>query len=97
MNLTFIYKKPIVLSLLKIVTLKFTINILTILTKLQGFFFQKTVFSLTWSLFHDSKTTHFGVILLHKKLILYSFSKMIIKNVILKTCFKNLFKKTDQK
>ena len=31
-NLPFTYKNPIILSLLKIVTLKFTINILTILT-----------------------------------------------------------------
>ena len=32
MNLPFIYKNTIILNLLKIVTLKFTMNILTILT-----------------------------------------------------------------
>ena len=32
MNLPFIYRNPIILSLLKIVTLKFTMNIVTILT-----------------------------------------------------------------
>ena len=42
------------------------------------FFFRKTLFSRTWSFFHDWKTTNLGAIFFHKKIILYFFSKMII-------------------
>ena len=56
MNLPFIYKNPIILNLLKIVTLKFTMNILTILTyslKLdiigKQIFITKTFFNLTFN------------------------------------------------
>ena len=46
--------------------------------KLDGFFFQKTFFSRAWSFFRDWKTTNLGVIFLHKKLVLYFSSKVII-------------------
>ena len=46
--------------------------------KLDGLFFRKTIFSRTWSFFHDRKTFILGVIFFHKKLILYFFSKVII-------------------
>ena len=41
-NLPFIYENPIILDLLKIVTIKFTIYILTIL--ISTFFYKKTIF-----------------------------------------------------
>ena len=42
MNVPFIYENPIILDLLKIVTIKFTIYILT--TLICMFFYKKTVF-----------------------------------------------------
>ena len=66
--------------------------------KLEEFFFQKNFFSRTWSFFHDSKTTNLGVIFFHKKLVLYFFQGWLFNfNIILKTCFKNLFRKTVKK
>ena len=48
--------------------------------KLDGFFFffRKTFFSRIYSFFHDWKTTFWGAIFFHKKLILYFFSKVLI-------------------
>ena len=51
---------------------------------------------MTWSFRQDCKATHLGAIFLHKKV--YLFQKGLFDlNAILKTCFKNLFKKTEKK
>ena len=53
----------------------------------------------TWSFLQECKTTNLGVIFLHKKLNLYYFQVWLFNfNIILlKTCFKNLFRKTEKK
>ena len=69
--------------------------------KLEIFFFEKKkkkMFSRTWSLFHDYKTTNLGFNFSHKKLILWFSQGWLFNfNIILKTCFKNLFRKTEEK
>ena len=65
---------------------------------LEGFFFRKIFFSMTWSFFHDFNTTNLGVFFLGKKIILHFFQGWLFNfNIILKTCFKNLFRKTVKK
>ena len=46
--------------------------------KLEEFCFQKIFLSRTWSIFRDCKTTNLSVIFIHKKLILYFLSRVII-------------------
>ena len=65
------------------------------INKLEEFFFQKIFVSRTWNFFYDCKTTNLGIIFFHKKLIFYFFQGWLFNfDVILKTCFKNLFWKT---
>ena len=60
-------------------------------------FFQKIFLSRTWSFFHDCKTTNSGVIFFHKKLISHFFQEWLFNfNIILKTCFENLFWETEK-
>ena len=60
----------------------------------KNFFFRKIFFSRTWSFFHHCKTTNLGLIFFHKKIILYFFQVWLFNfNTVLKTCFKNLFRK----
>ena len=62
----------------------------------EGFFFWKKFFSRTCSFFHDCNTTNMGVIFFpQKKIVLYFFQEWFFKNV-LKTCLKNLFRKTEK-
>ena len=66
--------------------------------KLEKFVFQKLFLSRTWSFFHECKTTNLDVTFFHKILILHLCPKVIFNfNIILKTCYKNLFKKTLKK
>ena len=59
MNLPFIYKNPTILNLLKIVTLKFTMNILTILTySLKRDIIGKQIF-ITKTFFNHTFNEHF--------------------------------------
>ena len=66
--------------------------------KLEKFVFQKNFLSRTWSFFHECKTTNLDVIFFHKILILHLCPKVIFNfNIILKTSYKNLFRKTLKK
>ena len=61
------------------------------------FFFRKKIISRTWGFFCDCKTTDLGLIFFHKKLILYFFQVWLFNfKIVLKTCFKNLFGKTEK-
>ena len=65
--------------------------------KLDQFFFRKFFISKTWSFFHDWRTTDLDLIFFHKKIILQFFSRVIVNlNTILKTCFKNLCRKSEK-
>ena len=69
------------------------LKILSLQISWKYVFSKKKYFSLTWSFFHDCKTSYLGVIFLNKKLILYFFKVRLFNfNTILKICFKNLFK-----
>ena len=63
----------------------------------MNFFSRKFFISKTWSFFHDWKTTDLDLIFFHKKIILQFFSRVIVNlNTILKTCFKNLCRKSEK-
>ena len=74
MNLSFIYKNSIILSLLKIITLKFTMFILTILTyslsrSSEIIFLQPTIrfiifwdFSMFYQIFHSPQVKRLAII-----------------------------------
>ena len=65
--------------------------------KLAGFFLQNS-FPTTWSFFHDCKITHLGVIFQHKNYYYNFFQEWLFNfKAILKTCFKSLYHKIDQK
>ena len=64
--------------------------------KLEELFYVKNFFSRTWSFFRDCKSTDLDFTFFHKKIILYFLFQVRLFNfmIILKTCFKNLFRKT---
>ena len=63
--------------------------------KLDKFLFWKNFFSRTWSFFRDGKTSDLGLIFPQKINFILSFQvPLFIYNIILKTWFKNLFRKT---